>query len=50
MSFADFKKNKSLTQRFKWNTYDNQWHVSISVKNASHVSFIYEDEVTDLGY
>lgn len=31
-------------------TYHNQLHVSISVNNASRVSFIYEDDITDLCY
>lgn len=43
-------ENKNLTRRFKWNTYHNQLHVSISVNNASHVSFIDEDDITDLCY
>lgn len=42
MHFADFKKiKKTLTWRFKWNTYRNQLHVSISVNNASHMCSSY---------
>lgn len=52
MSLADLKQKqeKSLTQIFKWNIYDNWLRMSISTNNASRVSFICEDDITDLCY